>query len=54
MDSHMCQSLVMVAIRMAEIRSGFSAKHAVNRPKTSVNGLVFHSDKGSQYAARET
>jgi putative transposase len=46
-DSHTRQSLVMDAIRMAEFRNGFSAK----RP---VKGLIFHSDKGSQYAAHET
>jgi putative transposase len=45
--SHMRQSLVMDAIRMAEFRNHFSMK----RP---VNGLIFHSDKGSQYAAYET
>jgi putative transposase len=46
-DSHMRQSLVADAIAMAEWRAGFSMK----RP---VNGLIFHSDKGSQYAAHET
>ena len=47
MDSHMRQSLVADAIRMAEFRNGFGAKR-------SVKGLIFHSDKGSQYAAHET
>jgi putative transposase len=47
MDSHMRQRLVRDAIRMAEFRNHFSMK----RP---VNGLIFHSDKGSQYAAHET
>ena len=46
-NSHMRQSLVMEAIRMAEFRNGFSVKRAVK-------GLIFHSDKGSQYAAHET
>jgi putative transposase len=46
-DSHMRQSLVADAIRMAEFRNGFSAKR-------SVKGLILHSDKGSQYAAHET
>lgn len=46
-DSHMRQHLVHDAIRMAEFRNGFSEKR-------SVNGLIFHSDKGSQYAAHAT
>ena len=46
-NSHMRQSLVAEAIGMAEARNGFSAK----RP---VNGLIFHCDRGSQYAAHET
>ena len=46
-DSHMRKSLIHDALKMAEFRNGFSEKRGVN-------GLIFHSDKGSQYAARET
>jgi transposase InsO family protein len=46
-DSHMRKSLVHDALKMAEFRNGFSEKRGVN-------GLIFHSDKGSQYAAHET
>jgi putative transposase len=46
-NSHMRQSLVADAIAMAEFRNGFSVKQAVS-------GLIFHSDKGSQYAAHAT
>ena len=46
-DSHMRKSLVHDALKMAEFRSGFSQK-------SGVGGLIFHSDKGSQYAAHET
>ena len=49
-DSHMRQSLVMDAIRMAEFRNHFS----MQRPANQAKGLIFHSDKGSQYAAHET
>jgi Integrase core domain len=46
-DSHMRQSLVADAIRMAEFRNLFSMKRRVN-------ALIFRSDKGSQYAAHAT
>ena len=46
-DSHMRKSLVHDALKMAEFRNGFT-------PKSGVDGLIFHSDKGSQYAAHET
>ena len=46
-NSHMRKSLVHDALKMAEFRNGFSEKRRVN-------GLIFHSDKGSQYAAHET
>ena len=46
-DSHMRKSLVHDALKMAEFRNGFTAK-------SGVGGLIFHSDKGSQYAAHET
>jgi putative transposase len=46
-DSHMRKSLVHDALKMAEFRNEFSEKRGVN-------GLIFHSDKGSQYAAHET
>jgi len=46
-DSHMRKSLVHSALKMAEFRNGFSER-------SSVNGLIFHSDKGSQYAAHDT
>ena len=46
-NSHMRKSLVHDALKMAEFRNGFSEKRGVN-------GLIFHSDKGSQYAAHET
>ena len=46
-DSHMRKSLVHDALKMAEFRSVFSQK-------SGVGGLIFHSDKGSQYAAHET
>jgi putative transposase len=47
MDSHMRQSLVHDAIKRAKFRNGFCEKR-------SANGLMFHSDKGSQYAAHAT
>ena len=43
----MRKSLVHDALKMAEFRNGFTQK-------TGVGGLIFHSDKGSQYAAHET
>jgi putative transposase len=46
-DSHMGKSLAHDALKMAEFRDGFSGNQGVN-------GLTFHSDKGSQYAAHET
>ncbi len=46
-DSHMRKSLTHDALKMAEFRSGFTQK-------SGVGGLIFHSDKGSQYAAHET
>jgi len=46
-NSHMRKSLVHDALKMAEFRNGFSEKRGVN-------GLIFHSDKGSQYAAHDT
>ena len=46
-DSHMRKSLVHDALKMAEFRNGFTQK-------SGVGGLIFHSDKGSQYAAHET
>ena len=46
-NSHMRKSLVHDALKMAEFRNGFTTK-------TGVGGLIFHSDKGSQYAAHET
>ena len=45
-DSHMRTSLVMDALRMAEFRAGIT-------PKRGAKGLIFHSDKGSQYASAE-
>ena len=50
-DSPMRKSLVHDALKMAEFRNGFSEKRGA---KGGVNGLIFHSDKGSQYAAHET
>ena len=50
-DSHMRKSLVHDALKMAEFRNRFSEKRGA---KGGVNGLIFHSDKGSQYAAHET
>ena len=44
--SHMRTSLVMDALRMAEFRAGITQKRGAN-------GLIFHSDKGSQYASAE-
>ena len=46
-DSHMRKSLVHDALKMAEFRNGFTQK-------AGVGGLIFHSDKGSQYAAHDT
>ena len=46
-DSHMRKSLVHDALKMAEFRNGFTRK-------AGVGGLIFHSDKGSQYAAHDT
>ena len=50
-NSHMRKSLVHDALKMAEFRNGFSEKSGA---KGGANGLLFHSDKGSQYAAHET
>ena len=46
-DSHMRKSLVHDALKMAEFRNGIA-------PKIGVDGLIFNSDKGGQYAAHET
>ena len=46
-DSRMRKSLVHDALKMTEFRNGFIAK-------TGLGGLIFHSDKGSPYAAHET
>ena len=46
-DSHMRKSLVHDALKRAEFRNQFTQK-------SGVDGLIFHSDKGSQYAAHET
>ena len=46
-NSHMQKSLVHDALKMAEFKNGFSEKR-------KVNGLIFHSDKGSQYATHDT
>jgi putative transposase len=48
-DSHMRKSLIHEALKMAEFRNGFSEKRGAKGG--GVNGLIFHSDKGSQYAA---
>ena len=48
-DSHMRTSLVMDALRMAEFRAGITQKRRAGAKK----GLIFHSDKGSQYASAE-
>ena len=45
-DSHMRTSLVMDALRMAEFRAGITQMRGAK-------GLIFHSDKGSQYASAE-
>ena len=45
-DSHRRTSLVTNALRMAEFRAGIT-------PKRGARGLIFHSDKGSQYASAE-
>ena len=46
-NSHMRKSLVHDALKLAEFTNGFTQK-------SGVGGLIFHSDKGSQYAAHET
>ena len=48
-DSHMRISLVIDALRMAEFRAGITQKRGAVEKK----GLIFHSDKGSQYASAE-
>ena len=45
-DSHMRTSLAMDALRMAEFRAGITQMRGAK-------GLIFHSDKGSQYASAE-
>ena len=46
-DSHMRKSSAHDALKMAEFTNGFTQK-------SSVGGLIFYSDKGSQFAAHET